>query len=47
VFVFAPRSGNRDIYVMDSDGSNMVQLTHSDTEEEHPQWSPTSFSSEE
>ncbi len=31
---------DRDLYVMDSNGSNLIQLTHSAELEQHPAWSP-------
>ncbi len=34
------RSGNRDIYRMNADGSNIVQLTRSEADDEYPVWSP-------
>ncbi|GAK58088.1 WD40-like Beta Propeller [Candidatus Vecturithrix granuli] len=34
------RSGNVDIYVMNADGSDLVQLTHDKSDDEYPVWSP-------
>lgn len=34
------RTGDQEIYVMDSDGSNVVQLTHSPGWDAMPAWSP-------
>lgn len=34
------RSGEHDLYVMDADGSNLVQLTSDPGMETHPTWSP-------
>jgi Tol biopolymer transport system component len=34
------RNGNWDIYVMNIDGSNLVQLTHNPAADEYPVWSP-------
>ncbi|MCY4091631.1 MAG: hypothetical protein OXF62_12490, partial [Caldilineaceae bacterium] len=34
------REGNKDIYVMDSDGSNVVRLTHDSADDYSPEWSP-------
>jgi TolB protein len=39
-FTFADGTGDRDIYVMDADGSNVVQLTFDDGEDDSPCWSP-------
>jgi len=33
------RTGNYDVYVMDADGSHLVQVTHRSTYEANPQWS--------
>lgn len=32
--------GNSDVYIMDADGSHVVQVTHRTTDEGNPQWSP-------
>jgi Tol biopolymer transport system component len=40
VFTHAPKDEDRDIYGMDADGSNLTQLTHSDSEDDYPRWSP-------
>ena len=34
------RSGNWDIYRINADGSGLVQLTHSDADDQYPVWSP-------
>jgi dipeptidyl aminopeptidase/acylaminoacyl peptidase len=34
------RDGNREIYVMNKDGSNQTRLTHNSTLDDHPTWSP-------
>ena len=34
------RNGSYHIYVMDSDGGNVVQLTNGDADDRHPAWSP-------
>jgi len=34
------RSGNRDVYVMNADGSRVVQITKRETSEAAPSWSP-------
>ena len=34
------RAGNWDIYVMDTDGKNIVQVTNSPMQELHPSFSP-------
>ena len=39
VFV-SDRSGNKDIYTMASDGSDLRQLTHSQGNDTWPSWSP-------
>lgn len=36
----ASRDGNCEIYVMNADGSNQVNLTNSDSDELYPSWSP-------
>lgn len=33
-------SGNFDLFVMNADGSQLVQVTHRTSDEENPQWSP-------
>lgn len=35
------RSGNRDVYIMNADGSHVVQITKRETSETAPSWSPT------
>jgi len=34
------REGNREIYVMDADGSNQTRLTNNESSDEWPAWSP-------
>ena len=34
------RDGDSEIYVMNADGSNVVQLTHNDVNDGYPTWSP-------
>jgi hypothetical protein len=34
------RDGNREIYVMDPDGTNQVRLTNNQVVDDHPTWSP-------
>jgi len=34
------RDGNREIYVMDADGTNQVRLTNNSVVDDHPTWSP-------
>jgi len=34
------RDGNREIYVMDADGTNQVRLTNNSGVDDHPTWSP-------
>jgi Tol biopolymer transport system component len=34
------RNGSQDIYVMDADGSNVVQVTSETSDEVYPEWSP-------
>src|SRR5688572_15510070 len=34
------RTGNSEIYVMNADGSGVVQLTHTAAVDENPAWSP-------
>ena len=34
------RDGNKEIYVMDADGSNATRLTNNSTREYYPSWSP-------
>lgn len=34
------RDGNRDIYIMDSDGNNLVNLTNNPADDFNPAWSP-------
>jgi len=35
------RDGNREIYVMNADGTNQVRLTNNTIVDDHPTWSPT------
>ena len=34
------RTGNRDIYLMNADGSNQIQLTRNRADDRWPSWSP-------
>lgn len=34
------RDGDKEIYVMNADGSGVVQLTHNEHDDVHPSWSP-------
>jgi TolB protein len=34
------REGNKDIFIMDADGSNVVNLTNHPADDWHPSWSP-------
>jgi Tol biopolymer transport system component len=34
------RDGNREIYVMNADGTNQVRLTNNSVVDDHPTWSP-------
>src|SRR6267378_4222737 len=34
------RDGNREIYVMNPDGTNQVRLTNNQVVDDHPTWSP-------
>ena len=34
------RDGNREIYVMDADGTNQVRLTNNSGLDDHPSWPP-------
>jgi Tol biopolymer transport system component len=34
------RDGNREIYIMDNDGSNQQRLTNNDVDDSFPRWSP-------
>src|SRR2546430_1193376 len=34
------RDGNREIYVMNADGTNQVRLTNNPVVDDHPTWSP-------
>ena len=38
--IASDRDGDADIYVMNTDGSNVVQLTNDPTNEYDPAWSP-------
>ena len=40
VFVNISDDGNENIFIMDEDGSNVVQLTNNDGMNSHPAWSP-------
>ena len=40
VFVNTNDEGNENIFIMDEDGSNVVQLTNNDGMNSHPAWSP-------
>ena len=34
------RDGNAEVYLMDADGSNLVNLTNHPADDIHPQWQP-------
>lgn len=40
IAVTSYRSGNKDIWLMNDDGSNLIQLTKHKSIDEHPAWSP-------
>ena len=37
---YSTRDGDREIFVMDADGSNVTQLTDNSAQDRYPQWRP-------
>jgi hypothetical protein len=40
LFFASNRNGNWEIYVMDADGSNPINITKNPEHDKHPSWSP-------